>query len=336
MKRFAAVLAGLVFLVPAARAQEEPIPWAQKFFSKENPPPRVIVHDFGTVPHGAMLAHRFPVTNIYNVPMQITEIRKSCGCVNASPSSATLQPRETGYIEITMDARKFTQQKEVSVYVTFGPQYVSTATLLVKANSRPDVVLNPGEVNFGVVAQGQKPVATIDVEYAGNLNWTVTGVEEHTGPFDVQTQQLFRQPGKVGYRVFVTLKGEAPAGPLKDEFSLKTNDPGSPLIPVVVQGSVQAPLAVTPTSVAFGPVKLGQAVTKRVVVRGSKPFRITKVEGDGDGVTVEVPGAAAPAQIVTVRFQPAKPGEVKKKIVFTTDFEGGLTATLPVEGTGGP
>src|SRR5947209_5160189 len=66
MTRFAAVLAGLVLTVPAARAQEEPIPWAQKFFSKENPPPRVIVHDFGTVPHGTMLSHRFPITNIYN------------------------------------------------------------------------------------------------------------------------------------------------------------------------------------------------------------------------------------------------------------------------------
>jgi hypothetical protein len=31
----------------------------------------VVVHDFGTVPYGTTLNHRFPMTNIYKVPMQV-------------------------------------------------------------------------------------------------------------------------------------------------------------------------------------------------------------------------------------------------------------------------
>jgi hypothetical protein len=338
MKRYAGVLAGLTLAALAGRAQEEPVPWAQKFFSKETPAPRVVVHDFGTVPHGTTLVHRFPVTNIYQVPMQITEIRKSCGCVEAAPSASVLQARETGYVEVTMDARKFTGNKDVSVYVTFGPQFVSTATLMVKANSRQDVVLNPGGVNLGVVPQGQKPTATVRVEYAGALNWHLTGVAEHAGPFDVQTQQLYRERGKVGYQVFVTLKGDAPAGPLKEEFLLKTDDPQSPTIPVLVEGNIQAPLAVTPTAVSFGKVDVGQGLTRRVMVRGSgsKPFRILKADGEGDGVTAEIPAGPAPAHVVVIKFQPTKAGEVRKKITFQTDFDGNSTAGVTVEGTGGP
>ena len=54
-----------------------------------------------------------------------------------------------------MDARRFTGPKTVTIHVTVGPEYTSTATLQVSANSRSDVVFNPGEVNFGVVPHGR-------------------------------------------------------------------------------------------------------------------------------------------------------------------------------------
>ena len=80
-------------------------------------------------------------------------------CVTVTPSVQVLQAKETAYLDVTMDARRFTGPKTVSIYVTVGPQYVSTATLQVTAHSRADVVFNPGEVNFGVVSAGQTPTS---------------------------------------------------------------------------------------------------------------------------------------------------------------------------------
>ena len=40
--------------------------WAKKLFKEQT------AHDFGTVARGAQLYHRFPVTNIYAVPLEIT------------------------------------------------------------------------------------------------------------------------------------------------------------------------------------------------------------------------------------------------------------------------
>src|SRR5262249_1560000 len=136
-----AVLAWAV-VTAAAPAQNR---WADKMFKAGT------THDFGNVARGAQLFHRFQVTNIYAVPLDLMSTRASCGCVTITPSARTLKPRETGTIDVLMDARRFTGPKTVSIYVTVGPEYVSTATLQVSPNSRAHVVFNPGQPNFGGV-----------------------------------------------------------------------------------------------------------------------------------------------------------------------------------------
>src|SRR3954469_13104649 len=95
----------------AALADDVVIPWGNKFFAPKDPPP-VVVHDFGTVPFGTTLTHRFALTNIYAVPMQIVEDRKvSCGCVRIVRYTQKLEPRETGFVDIEMDGRRFQGSK---------------------------------------------------------------------------------------------------------------------------------------------------------------------------------------------------------------------------------
>ena len=98
---------------PPAAAPAQPAPWANKFFlaniaaDREQAAPPLITHNFGDVPHGTLCAHTFTITNIYDVPMQITEVRKSCTCLDFVPMSRVLQPNETGEFTVTMDAGKF-------------------------------------------------------------------------------------------------------------------------------------------------------------------------------------------------------------------------------------
>ena len=47
--------------------------WAEKMIVKDN----ALTHDFGTVAHGTQLYHAFSVTNIYPVPIEISECRMS-------------------------------------------------------------------------------------------------------------------------------------------------------------------------------------------------------------------------------------------------------------------
>src|SRR4051812_4614826 len=208
----------LLLVLTGAASSASAQGWADKMFDKG------LSHDFGIIAKGTQLKHEFTITNIYAVRMEITSIKSGCGCVTATAAKRVLAPRESTTLSVSMDGRRFQGPKTVTVRVTVGPEYVSTAELKVSATSRGDVVFNPGEVNFGTVAQGLTPTQTIDVEYAGSLKWQVTEVAVGDAPYSVTVNEVYRRPGQVGYRLGVTLKADAPAGVLKHDLYLKTND----------------------------------------------------------------------------------------------------------------
>ena len=318
-----ALLAGLMFS-PAAIAQQPA--WADKLFSGE------VTHDFGTVARGAQLKHSFKVTNIYKVPLEITEVRVSCGCVRAEASAKILQPNESATLNITMDARQFVGSKTVRVYFTVGPKFISTTTLTVSANARGDIAFGPSEIDFGNMHRGQTPTRPIDVEYVGGMvDWNVTEIVKNAAaPFELKVERL-PAPRK-GYRILATMKADAPTGSFKQEVVLKTNDPAAPLLTFPIVGNVQAGLAVSPSPVLVKGSKVGESQTKNVFVRASRPFRVTAVEGQGDGITVDIPNRQDTTQILTVHVNPTKAGEIRRKLLIRTDLDGDSTP-LMIEAT---
>ena len=328
--RFAAC--GVLLAAAAAGSAQSPAPFvprANKFFQKDNPP-AVLVHDFGTVPKGTLLVHKLTITNIYDVPVQVIDVRKSCSCLEAYPPAQVLRPHETAELTVTMNTDKFTGANAQTFFITFGPQYVSTAVLQLRAVSRADVTVTPGLVNFGVVAQGSKPAQTVSVKYAGKQrDWKVLGVVPPDGPLDVQLVALGGE-----YRLTVALKADAPPGAVSEVVSLRTNDPSAPLLQVTVAGVVQAPVSLSPAAVRLDDVKLGgPGAVQKVVVRATRPFKIQPVPDDGDGLTVETFPGSAPVQVVTVKYQPKAAGLLKKSLTFQTDLG---PATLAVEAVGVP
>lgn len=326
-----AMLAFLALALGQTAALGQNADWANKMFSPTHQV-EIVSHDFKSVPRGAQLLYRFPMKNVWKVPIEIMEFRASCGCTTPSVTKRKLEPGETGYLEAKMDTRRFTGLKTVSIYVKVGPLYQSTATVQVTANSRSDVVFNPGQINFGVVPGGQKPTQTIDVEYAGALDWQVSEVLKTEAPLEARLQELYRQPGQVGYRIHVTLKADAPAGMFKTELLLKTNDPASPLVPVLVEGNVQATLTASPANLAFDSPKVGDTVTGRFLVSGQKPFRIVSVDGQGDGLEVELPKTTARKQFLVVKYHPSVAGTLKRTLTIKTDVTGQPPLTVTVEG----
>lgn len=132
-------------------------------------------------------------------------------------------------------------------------------------------------------------------------------------------QELTNRVGR-GYRISATLKPDAAGGKFKQEVLLKTNDPTSPVLTFYVVGNVQATLQATPGAVQLTGLKVGDTLTRKVIVRGNRPFRIVGIDGLGDGVTVDLPSASESTHILDVRFQPTKAGEIRRQLVIRTDL----------------
>jgi len=166
-------------------------------------------------------------------------------------------------------------------------------------------------------------------------------VKNSNAPFDIAVNEIVRQPpfqgvaGKVVYRLKATLKKDAAPGPIKQELILKTTDPTTPTLTLLVEGNVQATLSVAPGVVNMGKIQAGMEKTMRVQVRGAKQFRILGVDGAGDGVKVEVPTAVAASHLLTIRFATSQVGEVRRQLLIRTDLDNAVL-TLPLEATVSP
>ena len=75
-------IAALFGLAQPALAEDS---WANKIFGGQ--PGAAIVQDFGVVAGGTQLQATLKMTNIYKVPLEITHIEVSCGCVKATSST---------------------------------------------------------------------------------------------------------------------------------------------------------------------------------------------------------------------------------------------------------
>jgi hypothetical protein len=315
------------------RGQNE---WAEKMFTAG------IAHDFGTVPHGVLLFHQFKVTNIYSVPLEVLA-RPGCGCATTEVSPKVLRPKEQGTLDVHMDARKFSGPKNVVINVRVlgadnnaGPKFDCWTKLTVTANSRVDVLLTPGQISFPVIVAGERSAPqSLEVEYVGGLDWQVTELDRNRAPMEASFRQVFRRPGHIGYQVTVTPSAEVPLGPFRYQLLLRTNDPVNPAVPILVEGTVQGPLRLVPESVDLGHTKVGESVTKLVMVKGSTPFRVLAIEGLDESVTAELPQRTAKVQVIKLTYQPTKEGKLYKKVLVRTDLEKQRELTLTIEGAAG-
>ena len=318
------------FLLASAAAQE-PINWADKLFEG------TLSHDFGVVAQGTVLKHTFKFTNIYKAPLDITEIRGSCGCMKGTASVKTIQPGASATLTVTMDARTFSGPKTERVFVTVGPKFISTATLTLSANARGDFVFSPSEIDFGNFQRGQTPSKTIDLEYTGALaGWKVVEIlKSQAAPFDLKVEALpspANAAPRRGYRLTAAVRADAATGSFRQEVTLKTNNADAPVLAFNVLGNIQSGLSMSPNPLVVNGMKVDESQTKKVFVRAAKPFKIVSIEGQGEGIKVEIPKSQDATQILNVQIQATKAGLLRRQLLIRTDLDTEVT-TLTIEGT---
>src|SRR5207253_790301 len=117
-----AVLSLLILAGFHGPATAQTTAWADRLFAGD------LVHDFGIVPRGTQLKYTFNMTNIYKVPLEISDISVGCNCVTVKESTKLVSPGESATLSINMDGTRFTGPKTVLVRVSVSnPEYRSTA-----------------------------------------------------------------------------------------------------------------------------------------------------------------------------------------------------------------
>jgi hypothetical protein len=290
---------------------------------------KVQKHDFGTVARGADVEHRFEVQNIYEETVHIASVRTSCGCTSPTLENQTIQTWGKGYVVAKFNTRTFRGQHGATLTVTIDKPFPAEVQLRVEGNIRGDVVFHPGAIRFANVDQGSEHEQKVRVSYAGRSDWKIEDIRSASEFFQVEMTEVQRGGGRVDYDLVVRLSDQAPAGYFSDQLIVVTSDRNNSRIPLDVEGTIVPEISVSPNQLVLGEVEQGSEVTKRLVVKGKNPFRITSVECENDSFTFEAGEEAKSVHIITVKFRADRdPGKVQQKIRIATDRGNHIQATL--------
>ena len=290
--------------------------WARKMFQQRN-------HDFGSVARGAKAEYEFEFSNIYVEDVHIASVRTSCNCTQVEIKNRDLKTYEKGAIVAKFNTRAFRGSRGATLTVTFDKPFYAQVQLQVKGYIRSDVVLAPGSVQFGSVDQGLPVEKKVSVNYAGRSSWEIQEVRSNNPHVSGEVVETRRGRGQVSYDLVVRVDPSVPAGYINERLMLVTNDRRNPQVPVHVEGRVQPGIAVSPATLFIGAVEPGKRVTKQLVIRGKKPFRILGITCDEQCFEVDLSAGQIPkpVHIIPITFiAGSNIGKVAKTLRIETDM----------------
>ena len=298
-------------LATTVHAQE----WAEKMFTARS-------YDFGNIARGAKAEFAFELTNLYLEDVHIASVHASCGCTTPRIEKDTLKTYEKGAIISHINSDRLLGNQASTITVTIDKPQYAQVQLHVKVYIFSDVLLEPSSVALGGVAQGNSAERTISVRYTGRSDWQIVEVRSGNPHLTGKATETARQGGQITYDLKAVLDKGAPAGYVREYLWLITNDPRTKEVPVPVEGQVQGAVSVSPSSLFLGVVQPGQKVTKQIVVRGQKPFRIVSVRGDCECLQTTFPKdkEAKSLYLVPVTFTAGeKTGRITQVVHIETD-----------------
>lgn len=265
------------------------------------------IHDAGTVARGASVEHVFTIGNEGDEPLEIVEVQPTCGCTVAD-FDRQIAPGRSGRVAVVVDTSKLKGAVAKSIRVLTNDAEAPEITLVVKANVRAYVEVDPGYARFlTVLGRGGEP--------AEQLVWQETEgdfvVEEARSPLrfvDVDVREATggeRRDGRPGRQwvVTISLAANAPAGAFADYVTLRTSNPRSREVKVPVSGYVRPVVSALPVALELGARDLTEPYEAIVEVKNLSGGRI-----DLGTATVDVPGVEA-------RLEPVVEGTTYRLVV---------------------
>ena len=200
--------------------------------------------------------------------------------------------------------------------------------LIVRGNIRANMTFEPGNIEFGEILQNTPSRQVVRVVNRGNSQWQITDVKS-TFPKDqirVSLDEVFRGNGVVNYDMHVELRDNVPPGYVQGELLVVTNEGRNVRYPISFAGKVTAALQLSPEVLTLGPLEPGQEVDHKVLLKASKPFRVTGISSSDACLSVESGGEkASRLQVLRVKYVASdSPGKHECHARISTDLGQGV------------
>jgi hypothetical protein len=313
---------------PAPAAAQQPQPPAAAEKAPEGPQPVIEVaekiKDFGTVPKGDKIRATFDVRNTGKAPLEITQVRPTCGCTVAS-FDRTIPPGGTGKIAAEVDTTGFSGPISKAVLVFSNDPATPQVNLVIKADVRAFIEVLPRPlIIFRNVLQGEPASERLVLLSADGSDFKVESAEASGGTYQLVYKELGekeRVPDRKGsqWELTVTVPANAPEGMLNQKIVVKTTAAKAPEVTINVTGAVRPVVQVIPPQVNFGTVAGDALVGQNFLVvnnRQGVELQLSEVKVDNPNFATEViPLQAGQRYQVAVSMKAGVPKGAQKATV---------------------
>jgi hypothetical protein len=290
--------------------------------------------DVGKVRKGEPIRQEFVIRNAGDAPLEITEVKPSCGCTVAE-YDAVIAPGATGKVTAVVKTDSFGGGIAKSVTVFTNDTDNPRLSLVVKALVREPVIVRPGYARFMTV-QGQPVESSVQtVSAPDGTAFRVLSVESPY-PFVKATHRP--DEGEEGrWQVEVSLDRGAPVGPLADYLVVRTDHPEQPEVKIAVSGLVRPVIAVTPKVADFGRREVIEPQSKSLEVKnlGEAVVELTEATSDVAGLEAVIePVEEGRHYRIQLTLTDAVPkGDFEGRLTIKTSSERQPVLEIPLRGT---
>lgn len=252
------------------------------------------VIDVGAVKKGERVSYEFTVQNEGDQVLQITEVKPSCGCTVAEYDK-TIQPGGTGRITAVVDTTNFKGPIAKSVKVFTNDPTNPRVNLVIKANIKAHVEIEPGYARF-VAVHGEPNAKSVQRVWSKEKpDLEILGAKSpypHVKVSYTEATTDEREGGISGnqWQVTVELDTDAPVGPMADYIDVTTDHPERQTIRIPVSGFVRPVLSVTPRAADFGRREVTEPQTASLEVRNmsKSAVNLDEISTDIEGLQAEI------------------------------------------------
>jgi hypothetical protein len=108
-------------------------------------------YDFGNVARGSQIRHAFPLVNRTNSDIHIADWRTKCGCTDVRVGARVIPPGTQTTVEATINTTNFQGYKASGLTLILDRPAFVEVDLNLTCFIRGDIVMNPGQIDFGTV-----------------------------------------------------------------------------------------------------------------------------------------------------------------------------------------
>ena len=146
-------------------------------------------HDFGRVLQGNKVSYKYEVTNKGNAPLQIKEVRPSCGCTYTMVGQGLLKPGENTFIEAQFDSAGMVGSIHKFLEVISNDPSNPNTLLNFDASIICEIMSSASLVLFSEISRFSTSSSTIRLESGNERPVVVTDIKIAVPYISSKTQQ---------------------------------------------------------------------------------------------------------------------------------------------------